>query len=372
MSSDIEVSDDLKQFFLNLYNGYSGIADLVDRSHRSFLHVHTGLEDYIEKWLISGIDVVLTGSPGDGKTHLLQHIYQRLDGQISLSVELDASQKTEDEILMAWQQARISNQAFFLAVNHAPLRKLAEKAKDYEGFEDLSHSVLSTDSTAAQSEIINFLIYSNEQQQEFNAVQQNSLMLIDLSYRASITDKNLVQGLIEKLCGIASFLTCSEEQLPPKCSYCPIKNNVLAMQTERVQNRLINLFELISQQGKRATVRDLLGFLVYTLTRGGTCSDLWKDGDKDCNDNDYYNLMFDPAARNTLFDHLHSTFDPGIFADTKVDIALWSGNISTTWIGETSAYVPNSLSELRSLKRRYFFEGSESADDQFCRMLSDT
>lgn len=370
MTNDIAVSDDLKQFFLNLYNGYSGIAERIGQSERRFLHVHTGLEDSIKEWLRTGKDVILTGGPGDGKTHLLQQVYQQLNGTVSFSVELDASQKSENEILEAWKQARRKTQPFFVAINHAPLRKLAEAAKGDEVLGDLFHAVI--ENTQARSEIINFLIYSDEQQQEFNAAQHNSLMLIDLSYRASITDKQLLRGFINKLSKIASRLTCSEEQLPPECSYCPINNNVVALQNEQIQDRLLRLFKLISQQGKRATIRDLLGFLVYSLTRGIECDELWDHDHKGCHDNDYYNLMFDKSARNDLFEQLHSTFDPGTFADTKVDIALWNGTASTAWTGEAPAYIPRSLNELYSLKRRYYFEGPESADEQFKRMLSGT
>ncbi len=371
MNNDIAVTDDLKHFFLNLYNGHSGIAERTGQYERGFLHVQTELEDYIKKWLETGKDVILTGSPGDGKTHLLQEISQSLNGTISFSVELDASQKTESEILVAWKQARQKSQPFFVAINHAPLRKLARVAKSDEVLGDLFQAVIVED-TQVGSEIVNFLIYSNEQQQEFDARQHDSFILIDLSHRASITDKQLLNGLIGKLSKIASSLTCSEEQLPPECSYCPIKNNVAAIQNEQVKDRLFSLFELISQQGKRATIRDLLGFLVYSLTRGVECDELWQDDIKGCYDNDYHNLMFDRKARNELFEQFQTTFDPGLLTDTKVDIALWNGTVSNDWIGETPAYIPKSLDELRSLKRRYYFEGPESADEQFSRMLSET
>ena len=371
MNNDITVSDDLERFVLDLYNGYSGIAEYAKPSERSFLHVQTELEDYIRKWLITGKDVILTGGPGDGKTHLLQQISQQLNGTIPFSVELDASEKKEYEILEAWKEARRKREPFFVAINHAPLRKLAEAAEGDEVLGDLFHAVVARD-TQACSEIVNFLVYSDEQQQEFDAEQYNSFMLIDLSYRASIIDRQLLHGLLEKLSRIASLLTCSVEQLPPECSYCPIKNNVAALRNEQIQDRLLSLFELISQQGKRATIRDLLGFLVYSLTRGVECDELWNHDHKGCHDNDYYNLMFDPAARNELFEHLRATFDPGTFADTKVDISLWNGTPSTAWIGDGTAYIPKSLEELRSLKRRYYFEGPELADEQFSRMLSGT
>lgn len=371
MNSSSHSSVALKEFFLNLYNGHSSIAERTDASMRELLHVETDLEERVETWLKAGKDVILTGRPGDGKTHLLQYIDNKLRAEnFNVEVELDASQKNEDEIIESWSQAHVAGKPFFLAVNHAPLRELARRAEGHSILGSLSDAVLATGEAASKSEIINFVVYSADQQDEFNREQQ-PFMLIDLSHRASLTDEKLIKGLINKLAALASNLTCSQDDLPSTCSYCPIKNNATLLKHERVQQRFLQLFKLLSQQGSRTSVRDLLGFFVYTLTRGVECKELWGN-DISCHDNDYYNLAFDTKARNNFFEQLRHSYDPGHFSDPQIDIQLWNQDSKISWIGDSPTFTPKSLDELRQLKRRYFFEGEDSADEQFGRTLSKT
>lgn len=88
---------------------------------------------------------------------------------------------------------------------------------------------------------------------------------------------------------------------------------------------------------------------------------------------DYYALFYNPKARNNLFAALRETFDPGEYADPRMDMALWYGEIREGWwrkeeIGER----PSDLNALQNLKRRYFFEHEEPAEAKLRRMLSVT
>lgn len=366
-----ELSRETQEFFLNLYNGYSGIAEHVKGENVERIHIDTKLQSKIVSWLEAGLDVILTGNPGDGKTHLLRKIQEELDVKgVEIISEADASQYSAEDILSKWVSSKEAHTPFLLAINHAPLRVLAGKAKGHPKLHYLYEGIFPPAGEAYQSEIISFVIYSKEQADYYRQTAK-PFMIIDLSWRATLTDTQLVEGLLDKLCSIAAKMTC-RDNLPTECTRCPIRYNARALQDEKIRKRLLDIFELLSRRGYRSTVRDLIGFLVYSLTRGVKCDELWKEN-RSCYQNDYYNLMFDPNARNSLFDALQETFDPGIYADTEVDIKLWNGEIKENWFDKESVPTgPANLPELRSLKRRYFFEGVDSAETQFRRILSNT
>lgn len=370
----------LEEFFLDLYNGYSGIAERASDENRDRIHVKTPLESKIVEWLLKGRDVILTGSPGDGKTHLLQQVKVNLEQhEIKLQTEQDASQKTEPEILSEWKRARDGKVPFLLAINHAPLRKLAKAAGNEPEFKAFYDAILSELKT---SEIVNFVIYSQEQRDEFEKGQQtyirqgikpNALMIVNLTHRATLTDKEgFVLPLVEKLVDIASNMTCVESDLPPDCTRCPIKYNVKALLNKSVQQHFLAILELVARRGYRATVRDLIALIVYMLTRGVHCKELWRE-ERDFSDNSYYNLAYDPDAQGELFEAIRETFDPGDFADPAVDLDLWNGSrVNAMWIDEEPVGQPRDLNDLRYLKRRYFFESNEKSEDLFARILSKT
>jgi len=374
----------LEDFFLNLYNGHSGIAERASDNNRARIHVKTQLESKIVDWLRAGRDVILTGSPGDGKTHLLQQVKKELEEQgIELQTEQDASQKSEQDILSIWKKARERNVPFLLAINHAPLRELAKKVKDETEFQAFYDAIFPSPSESSKSEIVSFVLYSQEQKEEFEKGQQkqrdaqgieaNALMIVNLTHRATLTDaEGFVLPLIESLVDIASGMTCAESDLPPGCTRCPIQYNVKALRNKIVQEHLVAILKLVARRGYRATVRDLIAFIVYMLTRGVRCKELWQ-GERNFSDNSYYNLAYDPDAHGELFAQIRETFDPGNFADTSVDLDLWNGSeVYAAWIDEEVVPQPLDLDLLRSLKRRYFFESKEKSQSLLKRLLSET
>ena len=372
----------LEDYFLNLYNGHSGIAERSLDAHRAHIHVKTKLESKITEWLIEGKDVILTGSPGDGKTHLLQQVKDEFRRrELELYSEQDASQKSEREILLEWRRARDKKIPFLLAINHAPLRELAKEAKDELDFKFFYDAISPTFSDSAKSEILNFVIYSEEQRMEFEKAQQaasqdinaSNLMVINLTHRATLTDiEDFMIPMLHNLVDIASRMSCAEDELPPDCSRCPIQYNVKALRNETVQKHFLDALQLVARRGHRATVRDIIAFIIYALTRGVRCEELWI-GERSFDDNCYYNLAYDLDARGELFDAVRETFDPGHFADTKVDLNLWNGSeVDAEWIDVETVSQPATLNELRSLKRRYYFESNEQSQVLFQRLLSET
>ncbi len=118
--------EDLAEF----YNGRNAVAERVEKSKLQYMHIPTGLDTAIETWIMQKFDVILTGNPGDGKTHLISILQDK--GLLSSAyVEKDASQKDTETILKIWQQKKQENIPFVLAINHAPLRNLAGQRPSY-------------------------------------------------------------------------------------------------------------------------------------------------------------------------------------------------------------------------------------------------
>ncbi len=103
-----------------LYLGNSSNADLTSQSERQIIHVKTPLDGVIPTLLATGRDVVVTGNPGDGKSHLIRTLFDRgrLDGA---EVELDLSAKDEAEVIRRWEAAALAGTPFILCANEGPL-----------------------------------------------------------------------------------------------------------------------------------------------------------------------------------------------------------------------------------------------------------
>ncbi|KPV54553.1 hypothetical protein SE17_03080 [Kouleothrix aurantiaca] len=124
-------------------------------------------------------------------------------------------------------------------------------------------------------------------------------------------------------------------------------------------------------------MRDLTGLLAYLLTGGKSCAARWQaDTDDDgspiqpaADDYTYYNLLF--TGRSPLFDAVRTTFDPGQYADPQSDFQLWNGQINPAdWaFSDPPVIYPATLADLRTLKRRYFFEHDHDTDALLFRML---
>src|SRR5207249_1854981 len=98
-------------------------ADLTTAEARARLHLPTPLEELVAREVRAGRDVILTGNPGDGKSHLVRTLVEsgRLAGAV---VELDLSARPTEEVLEAWQKARDTRRPFVLCGNEGPLTEL--------------------------------------------------------------------------------------------------------------------------------------------------------------------------------------------------------------------------------------------------------
>lgn len=347
------------EYVRDLYNGHSAIAERVSPTQRKGIHIDTRLDDLLRQWATERKDVILTGSPGDGKTHLIS-LLQAQGAFDHCQVERDASQRSANEILELWAQKKREGVPFILAVNHAPLRKLAS-AEATKAFPDLLHL------DAIPAVIGSQVVYNDGP----TAPLLQGTVVVDLSQRELLTE-DIVQKLLQRLCVLATVQPCTD--CPPQ--RCPVEYNATMLSQPQVLQNLVKLLRLVARRGFHATIRDLIGLLAYLLVGEVPCARRWQPALDDegrtispqPEDYAYYMLLF--RGRSKLFDAIRATFDPGKVSDPTTDMPLWSGNIQQQeWLASGPIKQPATLTELRSLKRRYYFEHMHDTDKFLQRVL---
>lgn len=106
-----------------LYLGVATNADITPFAHRVKFHVRTELDRVLLDLVRSGRDVVLTGNPGDGKSHIVRYLQDR-HRLPPCEVELDLSAVPEAQALGRWRRARETGRPLLLCANQGPLRAL--------------------------------------------------------------------------------------------------------------------------------------------------------------------------------------------------------------------------------------------------------
>ena len=91
------------------------------------IHVDLGVDDYLVAQAEAGRQIVVTGNPGDGKTHLIERLRPKLEA-LGARVITDANACTDAEILEQWAASRDDGKPFVLAINEWPLYVLQRLA----------------------------------------------------------------------------------------------------------------------------------------------------------------------------------------------------------------------------------------------------
>jgi hypothetical protein len=276
----------------DLYRGVSGMAENIPIDALRHLHAPSDLDTAIRQHIAAGRSVVLTGNPGDGKTHLLLMLTSEIKAMNAV-VEPDASQVRNDQIVEHWRQAQAANRPYFIAINESVLFKLANTYPDFAPLRK------------AWKQVSNAVIYRSIADTgtvpAFPIASLDDVVVLDLSHRNTL-DSDLVDAIIMKL---------TEATMLPRCSLCPasgcdlIRNQTL-VRSERVRKRLHLLFEYITRRGIHITMRDLQGFIAYLLFANRTCSELLKQSDE--TKHALPQLPF--TGDGKLFNAVRQTFDP--------------------------------------------------------------
>lgn len=232
------------QFIRDFYRGSSAYADHIDAGLLACIHLSTKLDNAIIEAVKDGKDIVLTGNPGDGKTHIIRMLKPSID-QLDLPVKiiLDASTLSNSEIYQSWHDARESGKSYIIAINAAVLYSVFKEHEDFaplaEAYKRMTSSVVFHDESENDGDVIVF----------------------DLSKREVLTPDIIAQAICKM----------TDEQHYHECDKCPLKpdcvvtRNRKLLNEKRFQERLYTVLERVALKGYHATLRELQGLVSYLL-----------------------------------------------------------------------------------------------------------
>lgn len=326
-------------FIRGFYRGSSGYADFIDYSLLSKVHVTTELDKAIIETLNAGNDVILTGNPGDGKTHIIRMLQEQLEGlPVDPVIELDASTLTNTEIYEKWKSTKEFGRPFVIAINAAVLLSLA---KEYNQFPAV---------VEAAQQMIGATVFHGE------TTATTGVTVFDLSKREAL-EATIVRSVIENLTKSEHFEQCGSCQF---AQLCPAKRNAVLMQDELFQKRLNVILTQVALQGHHATLRELQSFVSYLIFGNRTCTELTITSSE--HKYDICNLVY--RGDGKMFDAIRKSFDPAkvthpvwdeyILANT-VDAGTWAAG----FVVSPEAINPANTELFNLRKRQFYFFNSE-------------
>jgi hypothetical protein len=330
-------------FIERLYRSANSYADRLTAEELEWIHVNVGIDDYVVGQAEAGKQIVVTGNPGDGKTHLIERLRPRLEA-LGARVIPDANASSDEEILDQWEASRADGKPFVLAINEWPLYVLHRLAKDRD-FSAVTEAIRQV--TAAR-----FFVEAHRPPE----AQQN-VAVIDLSLR-NILSGQIVGQVIDRLTQDRFFVGLNAAD--------PALANREMLREPQVRERLTALLELVATRTGHVTMRQLVGFVAYLLTGGQSATDRVIAG-QDTLGFAYSNLAFERGI-GPLFDSVRYVFDPAEITHPDWDDRLWLGDTNPRdWIGRPPPG-PMSLNEAerstayRAIKRRFYFEHKNGTD----------
>ena len=327
-------------FVRNFYRGSSAYADHQDIEILKEIHLETKLDSAIfEQYQTK--DIVLTGNPGDGKTHIIRVLKERLESD-SVVIETDASTLTHDEIYEKWKKAREEGKRFIIAINAAVLYSTYQNHKDFEPLREAYEQLSNTP-------------YFHQMPDNPNP----TVALFDLSKREVLTPEILSQ-MIKKF---------SDGKYYKQCQTCPVKGqctahvNIKLLSEALVQQRIMLILNRVKLSGYHATLRELQNFISYLIFGDKSCSVLAKN--TSANTLDLCSLIY--SGKGNLFDQIRKSFDPVRISHPTWDEKILNNEFpEESWIGsftpskESIAFDNEELFRLR--KRQFYFYNNQGSD----------
>lgn len=337
------------QFIRGFYRGISAYADHVDEETLSYIHLATKLDDAIIKAVEGGRDVVLTGNPGDGKTHIIRMLEKKIEQLPKPAiVELDASTLSNDQIYQEWYRARKKRVPFVIAINAAILYSLYNSFPDFDPVKE------------AYSQMVHSVVFHEE------VVRSNNLVVFDLSKREVLTEEVLRQAITRM----------TEEKHYRECKKCPlydscvVNKNCKLLNNALFQERLYLILQRVSLKGYHATLRELQSLIVYLIFGNRNCKQLNQTSGN--SQFDLANLIY--SGKGKLFSEINHAIDPVNISHPVWDERILLNTIEpSSWVegyeipAEAIAYDNETLFNLR--KRQFFFFNADG--DKLLTILDD-
>lgn len=324
-------------FIERLYRSSNSYADRLTQEELDWIHVDLGVDSYLLDRACDAKQIIVTGNPGDGKTHLIERLRPALE-EIGAKVLTDANACSNDEIIAAWEQCRDEKRAFVLAINEWPLfvvHRLARE-RDFEPVDEALRQVTSA----------RYFVAAQEPEEA-----REGVVVIDLSLR-NLLSRPVIEAVIERL---------SQEHFYKGLNPAdPVYANRAALTNPQIRDRLVELLEVVSARVGHVTMRQLVGFIAYLLTGGEPEAERLRAG-QDASGLAYSTLAFKDGV-GPLFDAIRAVADPAGITHPDWDDRLWIGDTDPAdWIGQPPPgplALPDAERDdaYRSIKRRFYFE----------------
>ena len=335
-SRRISVASGDNTFVERLYRSSKIYADRLSQDELEGIHVDLGVEDFLLQEGAQNKQIIVTGNPGDGKTHLIERLRPQLEA-LGAEVITDANAVSDEETLDTWARCREKSRPFVLAVNEWPLYVLDRIAKA-RGFSPV-HEALRQVKTAR------FFVEAHEP-----SPPAEDVITIDLALR-NLLVTSVVSKVVARLADERFYTGLQEAD--------PLLMNREALIQPQVVERLGRLLEVVGCRLSHVTMRELVGFIAFVLTGGQTVAERLTSGQDEAR-MAYSSLAFEGGIGN-LFESVRQVFDPAAVTNPDWDERLWCGETNQTdWLFRAPApalTLPSDKEEgFRAAKRRFFFE----------------
>ena len=350
---------ELFDYIQGTYRGANAYADSLSDGILKKIHIETALDKAVSNAIAKNKSIVLTGNPGDGKTHLLRILSTKIKKASSKAiVELDASEKLNENLVKSWKKAVRNKVPFCIAINEAVLFELAQNNPEFD------------EVVEAQRQVEEAIVYL-ERGAKASGRSRSSVVVFDLS-RRNVLSSNVVQAVLSKFCSAKYPSACE--------SIFEIVDHAELMKSELFQKRLQVLFDRISRRRFHCTLRELQGFVGFLLGKGLSVEDLAEITGN--SENFLTELIF--SGEGALFDALRDGFDPKKICHPILDTRIVTNEIkSNKWHPEEaelfhSAEVDD-VSQIERRRRRFYFfnddgikllEIANDADTAFSELLN--
>lgn len=341
-SASDQATDD-QTFIERLYRSTKSYADRLSPEELETIHVDLGVDNYLLEQARAGQQIVVTGNPGDGKTHLIERLRPGLEA-LGARVITDANACSDEEIIDTWEDCRKDGRPFVLAINEWPLYVLQRLAR--------TRSLAAADEALRQVTTARFFVEAQRPEPP-----KDNVVVIDLSLR-NLLAPTVVEAVIDRLTQERFFTGLNSAD--------PALANREGLRHPQVRARLVHLLQVVGARMGHVTMRQLVGFVAFLLTGGQSAADRLRAG-QDATGFAYSTLAFEGGV-GPLFEAIRAVFDPATVTHPQWDERLWLGDTdSVEWIrqvppGPTTLPEGERAEAYRAIKRRFFFEYAKGGD----------
>lgn len=294
------------ELLLSLYYAEASNADLTTPAERDLFHVRTPVERRITQALREGLDVILTGNPGDGKSHLVRTLKDRNE-LAGVETLLDLSATPTAAGIRRWRKHREAGQRFVMCANEGPLREFIRAASSDDGLREcawelgqqLAHRVESGDVPTRPARAL----------------------LINLADRSVLS---------EALITDAAARVCRDVFLPDVGVFtmeCSAGRNLSLLQQEGPRRRFARLLALGGmRRGEHVTFRQLWQAISFAVTGGRAVARLRDEARQDVEGplgSSPLDNLTRRGGKGLLVEAVRRFADPAAFTDPDLDESLW-------------------------------------------------